>query len=352
MNELSGIRIAAIACNIPKNRVDNLEMPGFDLEKLEKIVKGTGVRHRHLAEASKECTSDFCFSAAKRIIEEMHIDVNEIGAIILVTQSSDYILPATSCILQTRLGLPQDTIAFDVNLGCSGYVYGLYIVGSIMPSSGKRYALLLAGDTSSEHISQTDQSAMFLFGDAGSATLLERVDNAPPLAFSLGTEGSGANSLIIKSGSSRNPITAEGLEPKVGIDGNARADNQLFMDGMEIFNFAISTVVDQIKSFADPIESYDAVVFHQANFFMLDTMRKMLKIPEDKFLYSLDHYGNTSSASIPMTICHHAANQDLHVKYLICGFGVGLSWGIANIRLDGSKIFSIAEGIYDSKSSE
>ena len=341
MIEIKDIKIKAIACNVPPQMVDNLEMPGYDQEKLDKIVKATGVRYRYLPQASTECTSDLCFAAATRIIDELSIDKSDIGVVILVSQSTDYILPATSCVLQNRLGLGTDTLAFDVNLGCSGYVYGLYITGAILAGSGKKYALLLAGDTSSEHISRTDQSAMFLFGDAGSATLLEHTADAPKLDFSFGTDGAGAQSLIIQAGASRNPITAEGLIPKEGSDGNIRADNQLYMDGMEIFNFAISTVVDRLREFMSPADSYDAVVFHQANFFMLDSMRKMLKIPKDKFLYSLGEYGNTSSASIPMTICKHNAGNELSARYLLTGFGVGLSWGMANISFDGTRILGI-----------
>lgn len=344
MGILHGIKITAIACTVPKHKVDNLQWPGYDQEKLEKIVKGTGVRFRNLAEPQVECASDFCYSAAKRIIDKLNIDVRDVGVLILVTQSPDYIIPATSCILQHRLGLPNDTIAFDVNLGCSGYVYGLHIAGSMLQNSGKRYALLLAGDTSL-HVSEDDQSAIFLFGDAGSATLLEYCSDASPLVFSFGTDGSGAMSLYIKAGAGRYPITPDSLIPKLRNDGNIRADGQLVMDGMEIFNFAISTVVGHIKEFIDPIDSYDGFVFHQANHFMLETMRKLIKIPKQKFLLSLYNFGNTSSPSIPITLCQDYADQELSGKFLLSGFGVGLSWGSVNAIFNKTTIFRIEEDL-------
>lgn len=343
MPEINSFFIKGIAANVPKNKFDNLAAQGDELVKMEKIVKGIGVRYRHMSEPG-ECTSDLCYAAARRLIAESGIDINEIGLVMLVTQSPDHILPATSCILQDRLGLPEDVMAFDVNLGCSGYVYGLHIASSILQNTGKRYALLLAGDTSSEHISKQDQSAVHLFGDAGTATLIEKRDDHNRMRFDFRTMGSGAKHLIIQSGASRNPIRAESLIPKLGADGNIRADNQLYMDGMEIFNFAISTVVDGLKEFMAPVDDYDAVVFHQANYFMLESMRKMLKIPKDKFLYSLQEYGNTSSASIPMTICMHNAGTNLNARYLLTGFGVGLSVGYADVFFKDTIVLGIEEG--------
>jgi len=343
MSEINKVFIKGIAANVPKNRVDNLAVQGDELAKMEKTVKGIGVRYRYMSE-SGECTSDLCYAAAMRLISESGIDINEIGLVLLVTQSADHILPATSCILQHRLGLPEDVMAFDVNLGCSGYVYGLQIASSILQNTGKRFALLLAGDTSSEHISKQDQSAVYLFGDAGTATLIEKGNDSNSMRFDFRTMGSGAKHLIIQAGASRHPIRAESLIPRLREDGNIRADNQLFMDGMEIFNFAISTVVDGLKEFMAPIDEYDAVVFHQANFFMLESMRKMLKIPKDKFLYSLQEYGNTSSASIPMTICKHNPGTNLNARYLLTGFGVGLSVGYADVFFKDTMILGIEEG--------
>ncbi len=342
MIEFDGIRVKAISAQVPKAVADNLDVPADELERMEKIVKGIGVRHRHQA-SHNECTSDLCYAAARRLLDDLKVDVKEIGVIILVTQSADYILPATACILQDRLGLPTEVMAFDINLGCSGYIYGLHTAGSVLKNTGKRYGLLLAGDTSSEHISKQDQSAIYLFGDAGTATLLEYAPDAAPMRFAFQTIGSGAKHLIIQAGASRNPISAAALIPKEGADGNIRADNQLFMDGMEIFNFAISTVVDGLREFMNPVDDYDAVVFHQANYFMLESMRKMLKIPKDKFLYSLVEYGNTSSASIPITICKHNADSQLNARYLLTGFGVGLSVGLADLRFQDARILRIGE---------
>ena len=344
MIELTGIRIKAIACNVPDTIVDNLQVESYEAEKLEKIVAATGVRYRHKAPET-ECASDYSVAAAKRILKDQDIDVNDIGIVVFVSQSSDYILPATSCIIQDRLGLPADTIAFDVNLGCSGYVYGLCIVGSLLKISKKRYALLLAGDTNAGHVSSNDQSALFIFGDAGTATLLEKVDNDAMMMFSIETDGSKADSLIIKAGGARNPIKPDSLIPRLWPDGNTRADNQIYMDGMEIFSFAISTVVQHVKDLIENTEIYHGFVFHQANYFMLETMRKQIKIPKDKFLYSIQNYGNTSSASIPITICHNNANLEMNDRYLLCGFGVGLSWASADVTFDRCRILSIEKGV-------
>lgn len=340
MVEINKINIRDIACCIPQNKINNTDVAGFDLERKQKIADSIGVKTRHISEQT-QCTSDFCFEAASYMIKSSGIDISQIGVLVLATQSPDYILPATSCILQNRLGLSQDTIAFDINLGCSAYVYGLYIVSSLLLSSGKKYGLLLAGDTISKYVSPDDASTCFLFGDAGSATLLERVEDCESMIYSLGTDGSGWSNLIIPVGATRNKHSDVTNELKVDREGNSRSEENLFMDGMEIFNFTISTVAPHIESLLRSNERIDAVILHQANKYMLEFLRKSLKIPTDKFMYSLENYGNTSSASIPLTLCTCSEPIEKFQRLLLSGFGVGYSWGSVIVSLTNTSIHKI-----------
>lgn len=346
MCQVCNTRIVAIASNVPQGKADNLALSGYDHSKLEKIVDSTGVRFRHVAKKGEECTSDLCFAAAERIVNELEINRSDIGILIFVSQSGDYILPATACILQNRLGLQESTLAFDINLGCSGYPYGIFVGASLLQSVKCKYALILVGDTSSFFASPGDQSTFFLFGDAGTATLLEYYEDDNQMQFSFGTDGSGADKLIIKDGGYRYPFSKESIIPKDRVNSAVRADVDLYMDGMDIFSFAISRVVKDIKNFMDPVDSYDGFVFHQANKLMIESMRKLLKIPKEKFLLSLYDYGNTSSATIPATLCHVHPNSILSGKYFITGFGVGLSWASASLKLYNTNIFPIEEGTY------
>ena len=341
---IENVRLAGIACQVPDQNVDNLSIPGYNVERLSKVVDGTGVRFRSISPFGNENSSDLCCKAAESLIADLAVDKKDIGLVVFVSQTSDYILPATSCIIQNRLGLDQSTLAFDVNLGCSGYTYGLFLVASMLNNLTKPYALLLAGDTSSRYASPLDQSTIFLFGDAGSASLLERQMCTTQMKFSFGTDGAGYDKLIISGGGHRSWFSDSSLERHKGNDGNIRSELDLYMDGYEIFNFAIDKVTRQMKDFMDNIETYDGFVFHQANQLMIESMRKISKIPKSKFLLSLYDYGNTSSASIPLTICHNYPDQSLTGKFFFNGFGVGLSWGFATLNLNNTRILAIQRG--------
>lgn len=332
MIEINNIFIKDIACCVPNVIVNNLDVPGFDPERKQKISDSIGVVKRHVS-GPGQCTSDFCYESAIDIIKSSEIDTSEIGVLVFATQSQDYILPATSCILQNKLGLSNDTISFDVNLGCSAYIYGLYIVSALLNTTGKKYGLLLTGDTISRFASPLDASTCFLFGDAGSATLLEKREGSESMVFSLGTDGSGWSSLIIPSGASRSTHNETTCIMNTDKEGNTRSEENLFMDGMEIFNFTISTVVPHVSEIFNSDPDIDIVVFHQANKYMLEFMRKSLKISKEKVLYSLQNYGNTSSASIPLTICTNSEQIERGRKSLLSGFGVGYSWGSVLLSL-------------------
>lgn len=342
MIQMEKIKIAGISCCVPQEIAYNKDTAGYDQERIEKIIATTGVSQKRVA-TPECCSSDLCFAAAVDLLEKSCIKKEDVGALIFVSQTPDYRLPATACILQERLSLPTGTIAFDVNLGCSGYVYGLYLVSSILGSSPKKYGLLLVGDTVTDCCSDGDASTVFLFGDAGSATLIESDDSAANMRFSLGTDGRGYANLIVPAGAFRQPYN-EGTKKMVKDDaGNIRSAEQLYMDGMEIFNFAISTVVPHVAEVIAAQPDYTAVVFHQANRYMLEFMRKSLKIDKGKFLYSLAEYGNTSSASIPVTLCHSKDNvQDLS-KVILTGFGVGYSWGTAVVDMTETRLNDIIE---------
>lgn len=341
MQEISGVKVTSIACCVPKQVKKNIDVQGYDRERIEKIIQTTGVEERRVCDAGC-CASDLCLEAANHIINRLQIDRNEIGALIFVSQTPDYRLPATACVLHSKLGLPIETFAFDVNLGCSGYIYGTYLSSLVLQHSKKKYALLLVGDVITNYCSDRDASTVFLFGDAGSASLLEKCTKDAKICFSLGTDGSGWRNLVVPAGGFRQPSNALTSFLHADNAGNSRSDEHLFMDGMEIFNFAISSVVPHIQEMIDTYPRITSVFFHQANRYMLEFMRKSLKIDREIFHYSLQSFGNTSSASIPLTICHNKAEADL-TRVLLCGFGVGYSWGSMLADLSETEVSNLIE---------
>ena len=284
------------------------------------------------------CSSDLCVRAATELFKFANIRANDIDAILFVSQTPDYRLPSTACIIQHELGCPQTTLAFDVNLGCSGYVYGLYTACSFIQGGGLHNVLLLCGDTQTKLAYERDKNVCFIMGDAGSASLVSREDEAATINFSLMTDGSRFDKLIVPYGGYRHPSNDESREVKLQGEGGLRSQEHIFMEGMEIFNFAATDVVVAIREFMhdnDISESeVDYLILHQANKFMTDKVAKKLKFPLNKVLYSLEYYGNTSSASIPLTISQHMLGDITTGKRcIISGFGVGLSWGVANVNL-------------------
>ncbi|MEA2325861.1 MAG: 3-oxoacyl-[acyl-carrier-protein] synthase, partial [Thermoanaerobaculia bacterium] len=256
------------------------------------------------------------------------------------TQTPDYILPATAVRLQDRLHLSRTALALDINLGCSGYVYGLQVLASLLSAGGLKRGLLLVGDTSSKIISARDRSVATLFGDAGSATALEFAAGAGAMHFDFGSDGSGYEAIIITHGGQRNPVDAQSLNLVDFGEGIERNQCQLVLDGMEVFNFSIREVPKTIRQAmalaGKTIDDVDAFVLHQANRFMNEVIRKKLKIPAEKMPYSLGEFGNTSSASIPLTIVAGLRERVTASKMslILSGFGVGLSWATACVNTD------------------
>ncbi|MEN3940213.1 ketoacyl-ACP synthase III [Prosthecobacter sp. SYSU 5D2] len=296
-----------------------------------RLVKGTGVKERRIDRSL--CTSDLCVAAAEKLISELGWERSSIQHLVFITQSPDYRLPATSCVIQQRLGLSTDCTAFDVNLGCSGYTYGIWLTSKLL-EPGQR-ALLLAGDTSSAMVGAEDRSAAPLFGDCGTATAFEFPadgDALNEIAFIGGTNGAGHSNIIIPAGGYREKSSPMSCAAQKGADGNLRTSENLHMNGPEVFSFGIREVPPLIQKCLTlkgwDASEVDALVFHQANAFMLSTIASKVGIPMEKVPMSIDWYGNTSSASIPltMTVCLREALTHGGAKLLLAGFGVGWSW--------------------------
>lgn len=331
-SKLKGIKIAGIAAAVSNNWVSLKETSDENVQVVDKFVKTTGVMG-HWAASIKQTTSDFCYAAAERLIAEKGIKKSEIGVLVFVTQSSDYELPATGCLLQHRLGLSESCIAFDVNLGCSGFVYGVEIAGAILQNTESEYALLMVGDTSAREKSakkkqKLSHSFSMLFGDSGTATLLKKDQAAKSIPVSLSTDGEGYKAIIRPYRGWRNPDVPD------GVDGWSR------MDDIAVFNFANTEASAQILDYMEQTDTkpddYDCLVLHQANMMILKRIAKKTGFSAEKNLISIDRFGNTSSASIPITLVDHYGelNEDKMIYALCCGFGIGLSWATAALELN------------------
>lgn len=329
--------MCGIACAIPEHRVDLSHLADqFGAEQAQKISESIGIKSRPIAPAGM-CASDLCFTAAEKLLTDLAWAKDSVEAIIFVSQTPDHQLPATACFLQNRLGLSSACIAFDINLGCSGYVYGLSVVSQFIASGSIKRALLLVGDTLSHLVSNQDKSTSPLFGDAGTATALQYREGASETSFTLGTDGSGAQHLIIPAGMHRNRSNSKTTVRVERDGGNLRSEEELFMDGAQVFSFTLAKVPKLVRSALEAakwsMEEVDAVVMHQANAYMLTHLAKRLKIPSEKFVLAMEDFGNTSCASIPLAINSALANQVSQgpVKLLLVGFGVGWSWGAMTI---------------------
>lgn len=342
---LDNVEIRGISCCVPKNKEYNIDLNISTREDIQKFIEVTGVEERRIA-SNDICTSDLCCEAAEKLIKDLNWQKDEIEILVFVSQTADYILPISAAILQDKLGLSTNCLAFDVPLGCSGYVYGISIIAGMMKASGIKKGLLLAGDTISKIVSDTDKSTLPLFGDAGSATALELGKNAGKLFFDLGTDGSGYKAIIVQDGGSRKKIDADSLIKKEIEEDISRTSCDLVLDGMDVFSFGISqapkTVNKLIEKFEIDKEKVDYFIFHQANMMMNKMIAKKLKLSIDKVPYSLKHFGNTSSATIPLTIVSELKDKILNQpsNLLMCGFGVGLSWG--TVLIEECKIESLA----------
>ena len=333
----NNVGIRAISACVPKTIERNRDL-GYLIpeEEIDKTINNIGIEEKRIAD-SDCCTSDLCFRAAQKLIQDNEIELESIGALIFVSQTSDYHQPATAPILQHRLGLSKETICFDINLACSGYVFGL-ATAYAYANMGLR-VLLLVGETMSKIVSRKDKVNTPLFGDAGTASIIEPGEYGKS-TFSLHSDGSGALVMHVPYGGFRNQSCEEGLKETVDSDGSIRTGEQFRMDGMGVFNFGMKEEPKDIKHLLAEcemtIDQVDVLVYHQANKFMTDFFSKKLKIGVSKTPYSLKHFGNTSSASIPLTIVTQMREgYKERVHTILSGFGAGLSWG--SVMLDLSK---------------
>ncbi len=338
---LENVRLAGICAAVPKQEERILESDYSDDEGRHKFVRSTGIERRRISAPDQWC-SDFACAAAEGLIDELGWASDEIGLVIFVTQSADMKLPATACIIQDRLGLSRDCGAFDVNLGCSGYTYGLKIAGSLLSARGIRKALLLVGDTSGKRVVPArKQNSPPLFGDAATATALEWREGAAPMLFDLKTDGSGWEAIHELRTGGRPPVTEEKFGYEVADDGSVMIKTQFGMSGEDVFNFSVREVPLAVQALLDvastSAEEVDFFVFHQANRMINDFIRKRLKLDESRVPSTLAEFGNTSSATIPLTIVSRLRER-LRAEpatLLLCGFGVGLSWATVLCKTDG-----------------
>jgi len=340
--EFKKVRIVGLSAGVPKNIMRTVSTT--DKYGDEEFIKTTGVRQKRYS--NDFTTSDLCQAAAERLISDLSWGKSEIDALIFVSQTPDYILPATSCILQDKLGLKKDCMALDISLGCSGWVYGLCTMSGLMQAGTIRKALLMAGDARKQAYEEPDQ----LFGFAGTVTALEYTGSeADSFKFNMGTDGSGYDAIIKPVGGTRNQVTAEDLVPKMCEDGRMRHGFQTQMKGMDVFAFGITTAPKTIKKLAEHYgfdwTTYDYFVFHQANHKMNETIRAKLKLSEEKVPYSMMDFGNTSSASIPLTIVTQLKERlgGARTKFIGCGFGVGLSWGTVAFETENIVVSELVE---------
>lgn len=331
--EVKQIEIAGMSAAVPSQVEENVNVykkwGGY-----EHFLSTTGIE-RHRKAASNVCSSDLCMEAAQKLLSDLGWNREDVEILVFVSQTPDYIAPATSCILQCKLGLKESCYTLDISLGCSGWVYALSVIASLMQNGNIQKGLLLAGDTILKVASPKDKSTYPLFGDAGTATALVYTESSGDFKFSFNTDGSGADAIMIRDGGYRNPVSQDSFTEVERGDDVINNRLQVELKGMDVFSFGISKAPSSVNGLLEHFqidkETIDCFTFHQANLFMNEKIRKKLKLPIAKVPYSLKDFANTSCASIPLTLVTQRAEmlKTSAVKHITCGFGVGLSWGSA-----------------------
>ncbi len=338
---IKGIKIEAVAVGVPDRWLSLEEQFGFegsgiDEKTLKKVKKNIGIEGRFVSNA-KQTNSDWCYAAAEKILTEKKVDRNKVGVMVYISQTADYRQPATAMVIQHRLQVGEDCIVFDVNLGCSGFVCGLNIVGSIMMQSDVQYGLLMCGETAAREKIPGDRAVpdteKILFGDAGSATLLVKDESAPDMYFYSKSDGNRFRALIDPWGFYRNPIQVKEVKA---------------MDGVAVFNFSTEEAPELINGLMEKMhttaDDYDYLVLHQANKLIMQQIDKKTGFPKEKSLKSIDKFGNTSSASIPTALVNNLADSDRGTsRFLMSGYGIGLSWSVVDCYIDEKDILPLIE---------
>ena len=335
--------IRAIEYYLPEKAVTTEQLSAeFPEWSVQKIDEKTGIQVRHIARED-ECSSDLGVAAARKLFESGACAPQDIDYVLFCTQSPDYFLPTTACLIQDRLGIPVSAGALDFNLGCSGFVYGLGLAQGLVESGQATRLLLITAETYSKFIHPRDRSVRTIFGDAAAATLVTAVDSEDALIgpFVFGTDGRGANNLIVPTGGLRRSRSAETGREVTDDSGNVRSQDHLFMDGAEIFNFTLKAVPQSVCQLLErshkTLDEIDLFVFHQANRYMLDYLRRKIKVPQEKFYVAMGHCGNTVSSTIPIALKHAQLEGRLKPGDLtmLVGFGVGYSWAAGLARWAG-----------------
>ena len=347
--KFKGVGVTAMSAAVPRHVIHNYEYTEyFPADQVKEVVDKVGIYERRFADAAT-CSSDLCFSAAEKLLSDNAIDKEEIDLLIFISQTPDYRMPATSCLLQHRLGLSHSCIAFDMTLGCSAFCYGLSVAYSLLEKGNLRKALVLDGETRSKVYSPKDRRSAFLFGDGGVAASVERDPKFGESLFSLNTQRSRADLIMIKGGGYRHPSSEETLKEKVVDEyGNIRSDEQGYMKGGDVFNFVIREIPRDIKNtlaYAGlGAEQMDYIVFHQANDFINSYIAKKMKLDTAKIPSTIAKYGNTSSVSVPLTIVDQLRGKlDGNKTLLLSAFGVGMTWATAIVPFVDCKISEIVE---------
>lgn len=329
--KIDNIFIKAVSAWLPQNILEMSSLSKeYGAQEVETVMRTTGIERVRIADANV-CASDMCQYAAKSLLEKEGVNVNEIDGLVFVSQTSDWIIPSTAIALQERLGLSKDTVCVDIHYGCSGYIYGLFQAASWIHSGACKNVLVLAGDTSSRMVNPNDRSLRMVFGDCGTATLVTVGSNE--IGFHIQSDGSGSDSLIIPAGGYRLPISEETSQLMWDDDRNGRTQNDLYMNGMDIFKFAITAVPRNIKALLEHmnwgIDDVGLFALHQANEFMVSFIQKKLKVRDELVPINCREYGNTGPATIPLLLSDMCSGKHSFnlTKVVMSGFGIGLSWG-------------------------
>jgi 3-oxoacyl-[acyl-carrier-protein] synthase III len=332
---INNIVLRGVAACVPSSIALNSSVEYIDQKELQLLIRTVGVQQRRLVNHSTFC-SDLCLRSAEELLQSLQWRSAQIDILIFVSQSRNYVLPCTAILLQEKLGLPKSTLAFDIPLGCSGYTYGLSVISSMMASCGFKRGLLLCGDLSTNVINTEGKRTFPLFGDAGTATALEYMDKVPPFYFNAGSDGSRYQAIILQDKRERADQGCElnGAAARL----NNKQGNDLVLDGPKVFEFSITEVPGSINKVLEDTslstKDIDYFIMHQANLLMNETIRKKCRFTSQQTPYSLPTFGNTSSASIPLTMVTELKNDLERNKrrLLMTGFGVGLSWATAVIE--------------------
>jgi 3-oxoacyl-[acyl-carrier-protein] synthase-3 len=329
---LDNVRFRGLASCVPKTVISNLDCPVEKCSERERLIRNIGIQQRRIC-WPWQCFSDLALEAAEKLMAEIGWERDEIDALIVVTQSPDYLIPATAIILQDRLKLRTSTIAYDINLGCSGYPFGLYTVGSMLSAGGIKKAQLLVGDKCA-----TIRDP--LFSDCGTATALEFEQGAPRMWFDFNSDGSGYRAIMLPVGGHRAPTELHHLLPVKDDNGDLRRPVDLILDGAAVLNFSTQRVPPAIKALCEfsgqPLDGVDYVLLHQANKMINETIRKKLALNSERVPTTLHDFGNTSSASIPITMTARIREPLMQgrKRLLMSGFGIGLSWGSCIVDIE------------------